>query len=204
MKYNLGCGGHLPDGWVNVDYALGARLSKLPIFKLINKKLGLFNIDWNDKIFIHDLTTEFPWETNSADVVYSSHTLEHMSKKDGRYFLEESFRILKKGGILRIVVPDLGRTIDEYLSGRLNADDFVIELDVLYTESGSYVKNKLSPLFQYPHKCMYDTKALLRIFNEIGFTAKSCEPFVSEIESIGNIENKERANNAVIVEGVKL
>jgi predicted SAM-dependent methyltransferase len=203
MKYNLGCGGHLPDGWVNVDYALGARLSKVPVFKFINKKLGFFNIDWNEEIYIHDLTKKFPWETGSADVVYSSHTLEHMSKNDGIFFLKESFRLLRKGGVIRIVVPDLKHIITEYSSGNIDADDFIIELDVLYTESDSYLKNKLSPFFQYPHKCMYDTKTMLRILSEIGFTAKSCEPFISNIEDIANIENKERAINAVIVEGIK-
>jgi hypothetical protein len=50
---------------------------------------------------------------------------------------------------------------------------------------------------------MYDTKTMLRILSEIGFTAKSCEPFISNIEDIANIENKERAINAVIVEGIK-
>jgi ubiquinone/menaquinone biosynthesis C-methylase UbiE len=203
MKYNLGCGGHLPDGWINVDYALGARLSKLPVFKLINKKIGFFNIDWDDNIYIHDLTKKFPWDTESAQYVYSSHTLEHMSKSDGRYFLEESYRILKKGGILRIVIPNLHHIIEEYLSGNISADNFVIELDVLYTESESYLKNKLAPFFQYPHKCMYDTKTMLRILEEIGFTVKSCKPFVSEIEDITNIENKERVIHAVIVEGIK-
>ena len=28
MKLNLGCGSHAPHGWVNVDYALGARFAK--------------------------------------------------------------------------------------------------------------------------------------------------------------------------------
>jgi hypothetical protein len=35
LKLNLGCGSHVPSGWVNVDYALGAWVAKLPVFSLI-------------------------------------------------------------------------------------------------------------------------------------------------------------------------
>ena len=31
MKVNLGCGDRVVDGWTNVDYALGARLTRVPL-----------------------------------------------------------------------------------------------------------------------------------------------------------------------------
>jgi len=33
MKLNLGCGNQVVEGWVNVDYALGARFAKIPFSK---------------------------------------------------------------------------------------------------------------------------------------------------------------------------
>jgi len=67
MKLNLGCGSQVVDGWVNVDYALGARFMKIPFFRSLNRKVKIFNLDWNDKIFLHDLTRKFPWADSSID-----------------------------------------------------------------------------------------------------------------------------------------
>lgn len=117
MKLNLGCGSQVPDGWINVDYALGARFSKIPLFAAINRKLGLFNLDWNEEIYLHDLTTIFPWADSTIDVVYSSHTLEHFTREEGHNFLAECHRVLRENGIIRIVVPDLRHVVVEYLEG---------------------------------------------------------------------------------------
>ena len=115
MKLNLGCGYQIVDGWINVDYGLGARLSKIPFLKSINKRVRLFNLDnWDTRIFLHDLTKEFPWKKESIDIIYSSHTLEHFSRSEGLGFLNECFRVLKKGGIIRIVVPDLQDIVNDY------------------------------------------------------------------------------------------
>jgi len=107
MKLNLGCGSQVVAGWTNVDWAPGARLAKLPLFKAINRKLRFFRADWHKDIVLHDLTRPFPWPEESVDVVYSSHTLEHPSKEEGLKFLKECHRVLRRGGIIRILVPDL-------------------------------------------------------------------------------------------------
>jgi len=43
-KLNLGCGSHTPEEWINVDNALSARLAKVPFFRIINRKLKIFNL----------------------------------------------------------------------------------------------------------------------------------------------------------------
>lgn len=50
------------------------------------------------------------------DVVYHSHLLEHLQQEEGEGLTQECFRVLKPGGILRIVVPDLERICTDYLS----------------------------------------------------------------------------------------
>jgi SAM-dependent methyltransferase len=203
MKLNFGCGSQVIDGWVNVDYALGARLAKSPFFRILNKKIKLFDLNWDNRIYIHNLTKVFPWEDNSADIVYSSHTLEHLSRGQGLKFLSECHRVLRKGGIIRIVVPDLAHLVREYSEGRLRADEFVEKLGVLYKHSENPIKNRLLPFIQFPHKCMYDSVALLTILRDIGFNVRNREPFDSDIEDIKLIELEGRTQNAVIVEGSK-
>ncbi|MDF5716697.1 MAG: methyltransferase domain-containing protein [Rhizonema sp. NSF051] len=205
LKLNLGCGSHIPDGWVNVDYALGAWVAKLPVFSTVNKKFRIINFDWSDKIYMHDLRKKFPWEDNSVDVVYSSHTLEHLSKTEGRYFLTECHRVLKPNGIIRIVVPNLTAIVNKYMQGEIPADQVLDELYVSYeSPHDSGLKRKLAPFIRFPHKCMYDTPTLLRIMSEIGFDVASKYAFESEIDNLSVIEQRDRTDEAVIVEGKKI
>lgn len=203
MKLNLGCGNQVVDGWVNVDYALGARFTRIPLVGTLSRKLQLFDLDWHNNIYLHDLTKRFPWGDESVDIVYSSHTLEHFTRAEGRSFLSESHRVLRKKGIIRIVVPCLQRIVEEYTTGKVRADEFVEKLGVLYGNNRNKIKNTLAHFIQFPHKCMYDTPTLLMILEEIGFNAISREPFNSDIDDIRQIETEERTTNAVIMEGRK-
>lgn len=204
LKINLGCGSHIPNGWVNVDYALGAWVAKLPVFSIINKKFKIINFDWSEKIFMHDLRKKFPWEDNSVDVVYSSHTLEHLSKSEGQHFLTECHRVLKPNGIIRIIVPDLRAIANKYMQGEIPADEMLDELYVSYeSPNDGVLKQKLAPFIRFPHKCMYDTPTLLRIMSEIGFEVASKHAFESEIDDVRMIEHSDRTDEAVIIEGKK-
>jgi hypothetical protein len=57
-----------------------------------------------------------PAPSQSVDMVYHSHLLEHMDQEEGEDLIKECFRVLKPGGILRVVVPDLERICRDYLS----------------------------------------------------------------------------------------
>ena len=50
--------------------------------------------------------------------------IEHLSKEDSVYFLNEAFRVLAPGGILRIAVPDLKLAINSYFQTQ-DADTFM-------------------------------------------------------------------------------
>lgn len=62
-----------------------------------------------------NLLAGFPFSDNSFDTVYSSHVLEHFASQRGSSLIRESYRVLKPGGILRTVVPDLEASCREYL-----------------------------------------------------------------------------------------
>jgi len=203
INLNLGCSGQIIDGWINVDYAFGARLSKIPFFRALNKYVRFFDMDWDDKIFIHDLRKPLPWENESVNIIYSSHTLEHLTKAEGYNLLLECYRVLKPQGIIRIIVPDLQCIVNDYNAHVFPADEFIENLDVLYIDKGSKFKLLLAPLVQFPHKCMYDTRILLSILLKLGFQAQSRKLFESAIPDIRTFEIPERLKFAVIIEGQK-
>lgn len=205
IKLNLGCGNQTPEEWINVDYALGAKIFKTPFFSIINSKLKIFDVTWDKNIFIHDLRKKFPWSNNSVDFIYSSHTLEHFSKDEGYHFLQECYRILKHKGTIRIIVPNLQEIIAQYLEKKLPADEFLNKLEVSYERPQDKLgKRLLAPFISFPHKCMYDTEALSRIMSKIGFECHAAKPFESNIPNIKIIELPDRTEQAVIVEGQKV
>ncbi len=48
-----------------------------------------------------------PFESNSVDLFFSSHTFEHVTTKAAQRIFNEIHRCLKKGGGVRIVLPDI-------------------------------------------------------------------------------------------------
>jgi SAM-dependent methyltransferase len=89
---NLGCGTRLDAGWTNVDFVACA-----------------------PGVAAHDLRRGVPFPDETFEVVYHSHVLEHFPRTAARAFLRECRRVLKTGGVLRIVVPDLEEIARTYL-----------------------------------------------------------------------------------------
>jgi predicted SAM-dependent methyltransferase len=69
----------------------------------------------DDSIRPLDLLKEFPFKDGTYEFCYSSHVLEHMPRSYAPRFLKEIYRILRPGGVIRIVVPDLEGSVRRYL-----------------------------------------------------------------------------------------
>jgi hypothetical protein len=93
--------------------------------------------------------------------------------------------------------------VQRYLGGAIRAEDFLEDLDVLTGIGMAGLKKTLAPLVQYPHKCMYDEEALLRVVGSCGFLCRARGAFDSDIADIGALELRSRTEGAVIVEGTK-
>ncbi|MCP9776964.1 methyltransferase domain-containing protein [Cyanobium sp. Tous-M-B4] len=62
-----------------------------------------------------NLLVRLPLADVTARLVYSSHFLEHIPRDLVAPFLQQCWRILKPGGLLRLVVPDLKNLCRNYL-----------------------------------------------------------------------------------------
>jgi SAM-dependent methyltransferase len=74
-----------------------------------------------------DLRKRLPMDSGVADLVYHSHVLEHFEHAVAKQFVSECYRILRNGGTLRVVVPDLEVSARGYLNSverrRIGASD---------------------------------------------------------------------------------
>ena len=120
---NLGCGSKTsahPDV-VNVDWSITLYIRKNPFLRgiapllLDGERLARLK-SLPSNIVVHDLRKRIPFDSDSADAVYHSHVLEHFDRDVAPGFLSEITRVLKPGGIHRIVVPDLETQCREYLN----------------------------------------------------------------------------------------
>lgn len=89
---NIGCGTTYHSAWVNIDAE--------PVSK---------------EILRHDVVMPLPFEDYCFDACYCSHMLEHLSRGEAQLLLCEIHRVLKPGGIIRLVVPDLEGIARAYL-----------------------------------------------------------------------------------------
>lgn len=89
---NVGCGARHHPAWINIDV----------------HGVGETVLQW-------DLRQGLPLPEGTCDAVYSSHAIEHFDRAGARGFLSECYRVLKPGGILRLVAPDLEGIARAYL-----------------------------------------------------------------------------------------
>jgi predicted SAM-dependent methyltransferase len=137
-----------------------------------------------------------PFDDNTFDVVYHSHFLEHLDREAAASFLLECHRVLKPGGTLRVVVPDLELLVKWYWESldeldRGNTDAESRHERVIYDLFDQMVRRSSSGTAgQKPwvrriervirgnaaatgenHRWMYDRYSLGRMLTRLGFTA---------------------------------
>jgi len=76
---HIGCGGENRPGWLNVDR---------------------YNADADTYL---DAGNPFPFKDNSFSLVFSEHMLEHLKIDRVNSFLSEVLRVLRPGGVCRIL-----------------------------------------------------------------------------------------------------
>jgi predicted SAM-dependent methyltransferase len=111
--YNIGAGSFRHPCWTNIDNG--------------SEWYGnVFGID--DNGIDHDLLGRepLPVDENSAELAYTSHTIEHLDDESVQHMFNECRRILKPGGTLRVTCPDIDL---EYAAWKNNDREFFFWYD---------------------------------------------------------------------------
>jgi predicted SAM-dependent methyltransferase len=87
------------------------------------------SVDLVTECDIHATMWEIPLPDGSVDGIFSSNALEHVGKKDIIPTLSEWHRLLKVGGRLQILVPDLEWVCQWWLA---NQEDMGWSLDTIF------------------------------------------------------------------------
>jgi len=212
VKINVGCGNTPTPGWLNLDNSWTVRLSRRPAVMRGLRRLGLAsdkqlryatvarerNIQWANVV------QRIPVADGAADVVYSSHMLEHLERPEARRFLREAARVLKPDGILRIVVPDLQRLVAQYLES--GDGDQLVSATLLAVEKPRALAQRLrwAVVGYREHAWMYDGPSLARFVSGEGFVDTVVLPAgETTIPDPGPLNLYERHEESVYVEARK-
>ena len=124
-----------------------------------------------------------PWDlskhikNSSVDHIYSRHFFEHLTFEEGRKTLLISWKILKKGGIFEVSIPDLRYHINQFLSTSRRENNFAFHLGTIseldHAMAGLYGWQRQSNEEGYwdVHKSGYDQEMMEYILKEHGFTS---------------------------------
>ncbi len=212
LRINIGCGMTPTEGWRNFDNSPGLRLARVPLLPELLRRTGLINESQYafirfaraNRIEYCDASKKIPLGDGAAEVIYSSHMLEHLTPAGARSFLREAGRVLRPGGIIRLAVPDLSRQARKYLEEG-DADAFVTATGLAVPERRG-IAGLLGRLAAGPrhHRWMYDGPSLLRLLASSGFTeARVMPPGETGIPDPGPLDPRERESDSVYAEAVK-
>ncbi len=212
MRINIGCGQTPTKGWQNYDNSLSLRLAKIPILPDLLRKLGFLDSSQyqfirfarENQIEYGDATKGLPILGASVDVLYSSHMLEHLDRNEAAKFLKEACRVLRPGGIIRIVVPDINKQVAQY-SESGDADAFIEATHLCVSRPRSVAQRlRLLLIGTRHHQWMYDGNSLSCLLKAYGFVNVEVLPAgQTKIHLHEPLDLQERVSESVYVEAEK-
>jgi predicted SAM-dependent methyltransferase len=140
---HLGCGPKYLPGFVNID---GNLFGKIDLWL--------------------DVRNGLPFGANSVDSIYSTHMFEHFYSDELGRLLQECARVLKAGGGVRLIVPNLESAIRAYSEGKNKwFDSFPRDFASLGGRFSNFI------FCDGQHRTAFDFTYLDEVLRKAGFTA---------------------------------
>ena len=136
-----------------------------------------------------DLTKTFPIEDEQFDYVYSEHAIEHLSYWNGQNMLQESFRVMKPGGRIRISCPDFQFLIDMYTNPTELSEEYIKETNPNWAPFPSAIFTINNYVRDWGHQFIYDKTALQMSLEAAGFVNVTTHKITESLDP--NLQNLE-------------
>lgn len=182
---NLGCGGATFSDLLNID----------------GQSPELVDIIW-------DLTKRLPFlPSDQFDAIYSEHFLEHIERRAATDLLRDCFRILRRGGTIRIAMPCLDGLIEKYRNGAHFTDpmedtgEFTETNGPLHFTRGEWLNVAMR---SWNHTYIYNYEDLALLLQTVGFSDVRREAHnQSPLDLLAGRETRPADQSDLIVEATK-
>jgi SAM-dependent methyltransferase len=214
MTYvQYGCGYCAPPGWRNFDASWTLRVERLPLVgRFMTKNTRRFPMN----AMPGDIAKGLPLPDGSADGIYASHVLEHLSRRDFFAALDNTHRLLRPGGVFRLIVPDLEFRARRYVAdldaGRIDANDRLLRSGSLGLETppAGLVNLAAYAFGGSKHLWMWDWPSIKAALEQAGFASvrrcrmgDSGDPMFEQVEDHGRFFDEETGTPELAVHCVK-
>src|SRR5947209_9058019 len=142
---HVGSGGHHIDGWINVDFDYFPPLD-----------------------LIADAGRSLPLASDSVDRIHSEDFIEHIDLDAGARFLAEAFRVLRPGGIMRLLTPDLRALVEQVYIDR--QPRHLRWCGVYLDAHGPCEALNMHLRINGEHRFIYDEELLRGVLKDVGFS----------------------------------
>jgi predicted SAM-dependent methyltransferase len=175
-RLNWGCGSSPKPGWINSD------------------RRPCAGVD-----VVGDILAGLPLAEDSIDYAVSVHALQEISYRDLVPALRELRRLLRPGGVLRLVLPDLDKGIRSYLEKA--KDRFMIPDEEAKSLGGKFIVHML--WYGYS-RVLFTHDFVEELLLKAGFARVShCQYRETVSPFAGIVELDNRAGESLFVEAVK-
>ncbi len=123
---------HRPIGKLNLQRAIRSQSSSgvsLEIGANETSRAGWIatDISWRCQNYL-DVARTWPIESGSINNIFADNVIEHLGLEANRKLFVEAFRVVKTGGTIRLITPNIGELVNQYQSGLAANAELVEEL----------------------------------------------------------------------------
>jgi len=204
LYVQYGCGFTAPSQWMNFDASNTLKWERIP---LIGRTYTKNSQRFPRNVRCGDIVAGLPVPDGSCSGVFASHVLEHLALDEFHRAIANTRKILRNGGIFRLVVPDLEWSARQYLN-RLEANDATANSFFLEKTHLGHLKRDrgfLGLLYSWlqtsAHLWMWDAPSLIHALEQLGFhQVRRCSFGDCEDPMFGIVESKTRFEDGVAIE----
>jgi len=175
---NIASSAEVLPGYLNLDNSIYFRLEPLlPIVRHLFSSERVRVIDRFRRarerapVLIHDCRKRLPFDEESVDHIVCSHFLEHIYPDEATRVLADFRQVLRLGGTVHIIVPDLAAMVQDYVAGSRDADA-LIRATILSSPRRPTRRFRVLEVLGYEglrHRWMYDRQSISRRVVDAGF-----------------------------------
>jgi predicted SAM-dependent methyltransferase len=178
---NVASGYTVLDDFINLDNNIFFALARgYPFIGLIlgkerSKAIEKYAEAKKRAVFLkYDCRKPLPFSDASVDHILCSHFLEHLYPEYVSRIITDFQRILKHGGTLHIILPDLNRLIEEYMAnkGSENAADILLKKMLMSSETRPSFRFRFLEFLGFEglkHRWMYTSASMSLRLKSCGF-----------------------------------
>lgn len=200
---NFGAGNPVPK-WVNLDSSPFFMIPAWLHLILYKSNLSTRSFDFIKSGYIYykfSTNQELPFADNSVQAIHTSHVLEHLSLEENGHFFKEAHRVLIKGGVLRVIVPDLEKKLKfDQLMYSLEKDLLTLPQEL----KSNKIRAALEAIHGFPsfHKTLFVSKKIQAYFSKKWHVKTRLSYLESNIDKnfLKIVEQKARTKDALIFE----